>query len=660
MHMDYVALAKGLASRQLVPANFNFKDLVRKNPNQDYYRSIYKYRDHHVSKFKETRSLAGITDVTTNLLVFDFDDKTDIESARKDAVTLCERLQKSGVDVNNIQCFFSGGKGFGIEVVTDQEFTRQEFVNIVFGLAGDLKTFDTTINDEQRILRVPLSRHPKTGLYKIPLSIEDLQLMDIDSIKGAAADNEYEIPEPSIQTMTESLNVLKVTEYKRVAEKKEASPIELDFDTKSIDWSQVPKWLSPERFVLQEGYFRGSETAAVGQRNKAFLILAATYRNQGFSYDHTLGLLMATAERQAKRTGESPYTEEQMKREILAEVFSPNWKGGIYGRDDELLTAIREHFGIEDGQSEDLNLVKIEDVGNKFKKFAENFHQNRIFTGIESLDKKLVLTTSMAVGILGAPSSGKTSILNNIVEHQSNKGIPTVYQSLDMGDNLLYLRLLQKYSRLPIEVIMESFQSGDPSPELKEAYANVLKNYTNVHFNFRSAMTVEAIDKDISTYIKETGRSPRVIAIDYLEKVRSEFSDPTMASGLVVSQLSDLAKKYEALVLVLLQPQKSAGAPDAELLSMRKVKGASQIEQDLRCIMTVWRPGFNPKDNSRDKYLSMAVVKNNLGETCQLDFRWEGITGRIRELEQEERRDLKLLREEIAAEKAEIDNRWDI
>jgi len=142
-----------------------------------------------------------------------------------------------------------------------------------------------------------------------------------------------------------------------------------------------------------------------------------------------------------------------------------------------------------------------------------------------------------------------------------------------------------------------------------------------------------------------------MVVVDYLEKVRGPYSDATANSGYVASRLSDLASTYDIAIMILLQPQKSAGDPSEELLSMRKVKGASVIEQDLRLIMTLWRPGFNPKNSSNDKYASIAIVKNNMGPVTQIDFGWDGLKGKFSELSGQERKHLSELRETIKKEK---------
>lgn len=658
--MDYLRLTKGLNDfGQLVPANSNLYNIIKKDT--DWYVSLYKYTDKHFELFKKTKSVAGITDVKTNKILFDFDAK-DIENARKDALEVCARLVKNKVPEDSIRIFFSGNKGFNLEVVTDQEFTRQEFVNIVFNLAGDLSTFDTRINNENRIIRAPLTKHPVSGLYKIPLSLEELASSSMEEITSAAIDVEqfdsagltealYQISVPK------PIQDLKTKEYKKIGttELKEIK----GFNITDLNFLDCPKWMAKERYALQEGFFYGSDSVDKGERNAAFMILAATYKNQGFSADHALGLLEVTAEKQAKRTGEAPYTPEQLKREIISTVYSPSWKGGIYGKDEELLAITRQRFEIAHEEIK-TDLVGIGDVGDEFKNFAKNIDRNTIKTGLKSLDNSVLITSGMMVALLAAPGAGKTSFANAFVEHLSQIGENTVYFSLDMYKNLLFSRLLQRYSGYDMRTILEMFKNDTTDETLTKAYAEVLKNYSTASFNFRSGPTVEEIEKEIINYQEETGKDVKLVVIDYLEKVRGPFSDATANSAYVASRLSDIAKKYHTTVLLLVQPQKAAGDPRDELTSYRKIKGASVIEQDSRVILTLSRPGYDPKNMENDKFASIAVVKNNMGSLCQLDFYWDGVSGSLSELDADGRKELKELRTSIEAKKEQQSAGYDI
>ncbi len=648
--MQYLRLAKGLVNQQnqLVPLTQNLQEFIKAHPNADFYSSLYRYEDRHLEHFKKEHSVAGLRDVKTPKILFDFDDSQNIDLARKDAIRVCDRLVANGVEQSSIKIYFSGNKGFGVEVMTNQEMSRQEFVNVTFGLAGDLPTFDTRINDEARIIRVPLSKHPVSGLFKVPMSIDDLTMMSVDDVKALAKHNNHKLEEPRVITMPKKLDVLKSTEYKKIGPVKVET--KLDFDLKDIDWAKCPKWMAKERYALQEGYFLGSESTDKGQRNTAFMILAATYRNQGFSAEHTLGLLMATADRQAARTGETPYTADKMEREVINTVFAPSWSGGIYGKDEELLQITRNTFNIQE-TSVKTSLVDINDVGSDFKMFARDIDKNTVKTGLKSLDENVLITSGMMVALLAAPGAGKTSFANMFVEHLGSIEEHTIYFSLDMYKNLLFNRLLQRYSGYDMRKIMHQFKDNAPDENLTKAYADVIKNYGKASFNFRSGPTVEEIEQEIINYSEEKGQNVKLVVVDYLEKVRGPFTDATANSAYVASRLSDIAKKYHTVVLLLVQPQKSAGDPREELSSYRKIKGASVIEQDSRVILTMSRPGYDPKSMDNDRFATISVVKNNMGNLCQLDFGWDGVSGQLSDLDGEGRKNLAELRKAIETKK---------
>jgi replicative DNA helicase len=657
MEMKFLRLTRGLNDRgMLIPATSRLSDRI-KNKAQDHYVSLYRYDDRHMALFQQSHSVQGITDVTTPKILFDFDDKQNVEQAQKDALTVCARLVDHGVPEDKLGIYFSGNKGFHVEVITDQEFSRQEFVNIVGNLAGDLSSFDQQINNESRVIRAPLTRHQKSGLYKIPISLEDLASLKVDEIRAEAQTAEFELrtEEEMKIVMPEKLAALKTQEYKHIATITEVDP-DLKFDLNDIDFNKCPKWMARERYALQEGFFYGSDSVGKGERNKAFMILAATYKNQGFSADHALSLLLTTADKQSKRTNEDPYTEDALTREVVNVVYSPTWKGGQYGSEDELLQLTRQRFNINEELGSKIDLVQIDDVGSDFKDFARNIDRNTVKTGLKSLDENVLITSGMMVALLAAPGAGKTSFANSFVEQLSLQGENTVYFSLDMYKNLLFSRLLQRYSGYDMRKILNMFKEDNPDAKLMKAYSEVVKNYANVSFNFRSGPTVEEIEQEVVNFKDQKGKDVKLVVVDYLEKVRGPFSDATANSAYVASRLSDVAKKHHTTVLLLVQPQKSAGDPREELTSYRKIKGASVIEQDSRVIMTMHRPGYNPKDMSCDKFATVAVVKNNMGDLCQLDFGWNGTSGGLYELDDFEKDELKELRQSIEQEKAKLLN----
>ncbi len=620
------------------------EDQVGSNPDSDFYESIYLYKEEHKQILLNTKSLAGIRDVTTDRIVLDFDyDKKDdsitiderISLAKADVVSAVQRLQKH-FPKESIQVYFSSGKGFHVVVETDQRFDRKQFESFIYYFGDNLNTFDEKIKDQQRLFRFPLTKNKKTGMYKIPLTEEELN-GDLALIKKEASepdfDKRFEMINKYVKTSVPE-DLIKLVNKPKEKEKKEVSTV-----SNGPDLRRKPKHLTAAKYVLQEGYFDE------GERNEACMILASTYKFLGYNSEHAFGLLKTTLELRAERLNLGEVDEEQLRHTIINHVYGEHWQGGMYSENENALlqkTIAKYKLVAEDAAQK---YVKIEDVGNRFLIFAQNVDQNTVKTGIKEFDENVLITTGMMVGYLGAPSSGKTTTILNILEHQSKNNILSYFQSADMPDVLLYARLISKYCGWEFAKILDTIKMTPAHKwpkELKDAWDQVTYNFRNVGLSFKSGPTIQDIKEGIDDYEQSMGKPVKTFAMDYLEKMRCDINDATAASGYNAARLADLTKDKDMASFLLLQTQKSGGDPSDELLSMRKVKGSSVIEQDSRLILAQWRPGFNPNIsgiNYDDCYASVAIVKNNMGKTGRMDFKWDGATGKMTSLTPDERKD---------------------
>ena len=113
--------------------------------------------------------------------VLDFDSSDDMELAKADCLTAIEKL---ALEPGTFKAFFSGGKGFHLYIrqeffnLPPSEHTAKQFERIVSQIGKDLNlsTLDDGIYQANRKFRIPNSRHPKTGLYKVELTIDQLNL----------------------------------------------------------------------------------------------------------------------------------------------------------------------------------------------------------------------------------------------------------------------------------------------------------------------------------------------------------------------------------------------------------------------------------------------------------------------------------------------------
>lgn len=125
----------------------------------------------------------------------DFDYEENPDKARKEAVAAIKKLISDyDIPEDAISIAFSGMKGISITVdyriFSAESSTDLPLIwkSIVKELAAKLKlkTVDTGIYERRRLWRLVNSGHQKTGLYKIPLTLAELEKLKIGEIKEKA------------------------------------------------------------------------------------------------------------------------------------------------------------------------------------------------------------------------------------------------------------------------------------------------------------------------------------------------------------------------------------------------------------------------------------------------------------------------------------------
>lgn len=648
----YRAFASGVKSRKLIPVDSNYIDkaieTIEKNPDKDYYESIYIYNQDHFDKFKESGTLAGLKDgVKTDRIVFDFDSKQNVNQAFDDAYGLVKRLSLVNIPDQAIRISYSGSKGVHVEVHINEFISRREFEAITSNFAGDLTTFDTKVSDEQRLFRFPLTRHNVTSRYKIPITQDQLSL-NLEDIQKLSLNTDHTL----FHDVLNSYVTISMPQAFRDAKDKKKEKEQVKEATQVMsdkpNLLNKPKYLTPAKYVLQQGYFEE------GERNEACMILASTYKYLNNDDDTTYNIIKATLRKRSKRLGlESPSDadREELWRTIITPIFSPTWKGGTFTEEDGLLKRTIDRYELDKVDVSDVGLVALSSLADNYKDFAVNIKKNTIKLGIDAIDSKVRVTTSMFVCLLASPGAGKTSISMGILNSLSKNNEKAIFFSLDMGVPQVYQRLIQRHTGHKSNLITDNYENNVTGEILR--YQRVLsEEYANVKFCFKGGLTCEQIRSTIISERDATGVLPKLVVIDYLECIQSQFSDSTQSKAFIATALKNMANELGICVFLLVQPAKVSGDPSNELTSYSQIKGSGVLAEASTVVFTLSRPGFSPKNPDDDNYATINVVKNRLGELSSTDLHWDGLTGNIRSLGSEEENALKALRAEIANEKS--------
>jgi len=197
-------------ARRLVDAAAAFAAHAACDPRADLdkecYLSAFQFGDDFRRHLETTGSTAEFAGASWSPWIWFDVDRAELSAALTDARRLAATLdERFRLGDDELVVFLSGGKGFHLGLPTSlwspapsDVFHRvaRRFAEQVAAVAG--VAIDDGVYDKVRLFRAPNSRHPKTGLHKRRLSLDELLGLSLDGILGLAAEPKpFDIPVPT-------------------------------------------------------------------------------------------------------------------------------------------------------------------------------------------------------------------------------------------------------------------------------------------------------------------------------------------------------------------------------------------------------------------------------------------------------------------------------
>lgn len=635
------------------------RSIINQSPDSDWYTSLFIFGQEAKNYFeKNGNSIKGFNgEAHTKILTFDFDSKIDLQLAKNDALTLLSELRKQNVDIeNSARTYFSGNKGFHIELYTTRNFTPTECKDLCTYMKRlfKLSTLDTVIYNTTRLYRINNTINPNSGLYKIELEPTDLENLNIDQIKELAKN-----PVFNDFTPTPTSNLKFIDTYKVLFAQKPKSVVvdsteEIEgvrgLDT--IDFSECPRHTPRCFFALSKGIMK----AGAGERNAVFLRLAKYYQNQGLAKEVALNTLMGIAELNARLYPEAdPYTKGELESTVINSVYnSPKFKQipGASGTDPDN-ELIKKYCDLLDSKTNRKcclhskvdnreTTVQIESVSDSFEKFASNFDKNTVKTGIHFLDDHMNIAIGTTTLLVGATGSGKTTVALNIMENANALGLHTMFFSLDMHKNLIYLKLAQKLTNYSQREILDFYKTKD-TVKINEIRDLIATKYGKTFFDFSSTLTLDQMRDKIYNIEDENKVKIKLVVVDYAGRISGQFSDRYANATFNALKSTEVANTTDSAWIFISQISRNTGDGCAPLRTKRAAKESGDWEESATNVITVWRPFMGDPD--RDDVMRMFLAKNRMGKELEQVLRFDGSKGEVRDMDINELADYSAIRE---------------
>ena len=244
-------------------------------------------------------------------LYLDFDNLNNFEQVRQDALTALSYLKiVYHITEEQVKIYFSGNKG--VHLIVPAKILGIEPMPLLNGVFKTIalsvrtftpnKTIDTQIYDNKRLFRIPNTIHEKSGLYKIPITPNELRNLsetDIRNLSKSPREIQYQ--------MIVGVNHIAEQQFKRAvnefylldkqAKKDKRYKSKYDFTPPCI------------QHLLTNG-------AIEGQRNISIACLTGFYKNSGKSLNETIELISEWNQNNIKPTG------EQEMRKTIHSIFN--------------------------------------------------------------------------------------------------------------------------------------------------------------------------------------------------------------------------------------------------------------------------------------------------------------------------------------------------
>ncbi|MDP2207306.1 MAG: DnaB-like helicase C-terminal domain-containing protein [Bacteroidota bacterium] len=531
------------------------------------YKSMFYFDDGLKIYVDKTKSVSGYSGQhCSDYLYFDFDG-SDLHEVKAEVEKFIRFLEVEYMPIEYVSIFFSGNKGFHLSIpfkaISEPEFSIEFYKTVkkmVLKLTAGFKFVDAGIYQINRLMRLENTINAKSGLYKIPITFEELVSLSVAEIQEVAkTPREFEQYEDEI---------------------KEISGLrELYLECKRVETE--PKQSNVNEFTnILQG-------VAEGNRNNAAVKLAGLFVAKGF--DETLTLVMLKLWNQ----NNNPKLSENEIQGIVRSCFR-------YKKVD----AIPVVYSIGSGF-------------NEYKQFVSTFDAVKVKLGFEPIDEKIrgLVPGEVAV-ILGRTSVGKSAFLQWIgLNYAKRTKQPVLFFSLEMPISSVIERSIQISTGECGYDVERFIKSGNVNFE-QEVKAE-LQKIQSFYSVTKSGLNLEQI-KNIIQHSEENIFKQKcgLILIDYLGLIAGGGRDLYEKTSNIAREIKTIAKDINTPIIYLSQINRKYQGTDELDISAARDSGA--VEEAADFVFGLRR--VDAEDTEDSIKLELGVLKNRRGSTGKIEI----------------------------------------
>ena len=251
--------------------------------------------------------------------------------------------------------------------------------------------------------------------------------------------------------------------------------------------------------------------------------------------------------------------------------------------------------------------------------------RERILTGFSTTDAVLGGLRKPSVCYIGArPSTGKTALALNIVQHQDTDTNALIL-SLEMDSEMIYERLACTELNIDYRMFTKQCLSTVQVDEIKTT-ASKWRDKENL-LVLDDVYSIEGISAAVSS------AKAQLVIIDYIQKVNVGRFFPSLREQIehISGELKRIAKYNNCCIICLSQVSRD-GKDEPTMSSLKEAGG---LEADGDYILMLHRPYVQNKNDPDilPETTVLLIDKNKFGSTGAIDMKFDGAHQRFLEVD---------------------------
>lgn len=627
--------------------NSAVNEIKTKSPNKDLYRTISLYPDEALEHVKKMSMQPGIMKRTLSgydgmiwqdFVPIDIDNKDLVVSQMMTRAIVAKLELEFGLTENEMNISFSGSKGFHIllprELIGFEPCKRiyKKSALFVKKIAGPDIKIDESIYKQQGTLRINNTINLKSGLYKIPITKEQLFGLKIEEITRLAETRQILSRSKEVVTINRRLAEFWPTDSDMEAVSRSRSEVfvtseETDQLSGSVVRLPLPvintqKRMCIQRMLLEQPPEHETNNTAIriasdlAQGMPGPLVMAAMkVWNESLDRKIPDNELEATTNSAISRRYFYPCDDALLatncdKRCFLYEKnVAP--RAGLYGPDVfKTLNELKEDF------------VKIKD-------------ENRFVTlGIPELDAVAYGIAPQECAVLaGKTSSGKTTFaIYMAAQIHKQTQMPVLFLQQELGSSMLFEKLMAMEGGHNFGELSHLYYSAKTLKDsaFDDAVREAMEGVGGIHFVVMDRLTTEAKIKLVNSFKKHIG-VPAVVFEDHLSRGKGIGLNAYEKASELGSNLKTIAKECDVPYIALAQLNRQNEDPGTPL-TLGSIRDSGQVEENVDMMFGLYRPNYGKV--AEDNQVAIQLLKSRRSPSgVEIKMLWEKATGRYISLE---------------------------